>query len=97
YRTVEAFPRRGEGERAAYNLGRLKATWLAEGEGLDVTHQALEPSLRFTAASRGGWVAPQLKLPVYPEPRRRRRGAAGPAGEGGARHGGPGGARRGAL
>ena len=30
YRTVVAFPRRGEGERAAYNLGRLKATWLAE-------------------------------------------------------------------
>ncbi len=28
YRTVVAFPRRGEGERAAYNLGRLKATWL---------------------------------------------------------------------
>ena len=31
YRTVVAFPRRGEGERAAYNLGRLKATWLGEG------------------------------------------------------------------
>ena len=30
YRTVVAFPRRGEGERAAYNLGRLKASWLAE-------------------------------------------------------------------
>ena len=30
YRTVVAFPRRGEGERAAYNLGRLKATWLTE-------------------------------------------------------------------
>ncbi len=28
YRTVVAFPRRGEGERAAYNLGRLKAGWL---------------------------------------------------------------------
>ena len=34
YRTVVAFPRRGEGERAAYNLGRLKATWL--GEDVDV-------------------------------------------------------------
>ena len=31
YRTVVAFPRRGEGERAAYNLARLKATWLGEG------------------------------------------------------------------
>ena len=98
YRTVVAFPRRGEGERAAYNLGRLKATWLAEGEGLDVTHQALEPSLRFTAASlREGFVAPQLKLAVYPEHRLLRRRRAERAGEGGARHGGPGGARRGAL
>ena len=33
YRTVVAFPRRGEGERAAYNLGRLKATWLGEDAG----------------------------------------------------------------
>ena len=32
YRTVVAFPRRGEGERAAYNLGRLKATWLGDGD-----------------------------------------------------------------
>jgi transcription-repair coupling factor (superfamily II helicase) len=76
YRTVVAFPRRGEGERAAYNLGRLKATWLGEGEGVDVGHQALEPSLRFATASlREGFVAPQLKLAVYPEHRllRRRR------------------------
>ncbi len=29
YRTVVAFPHRGEGERAAYNLARLKAAWLA--------------------------------------------------------------------
>jgi transcription-repair coupling factor (superfamily II helicase) len=98
YRTVVAFPRRGEGERAAYNLGRLKATWLAEGESLDVTHQALEPSLRFAAASlREGFVAPQLKLAVYPEHRLLRRRRAERAGEGGARHGGPGGSRRGAL
>jgi transcription-repair coupling factor (superfamily II helicase) len=85
YRAVVAFPRRGEGERAAYNLGRLKATWL--GEGVDVTRQDLEPSLRFAAASlREGFVAPQLKLAVYPEHRllrRRRRpgdGAEGPVG-----------------
>src|SRR6202022_2445945 len=49
YRTVVAFPRRGEGERAAYNLGRLRASWL--GEGVDVGHQVLEPSLRFATAS----------------------------------------------
>jgi transcription-repair coupling factor (superfamily II helicase) len=74
YRTVVAFPRRGEGERAAYNLGRLKATWL--GEDLDVGRQVLEPSLRFAAASlREGFVAPQLRLAVFPEHRllRRRR------------------------
>jgi transcription-repair coupling factor (superfamily II helicase) len=28
YRTVVTFPHRGEGERAAYNLARLKATWM---------------------------------------------------------------------
>ncbi len=51
YRTVVAFPRRGEGERAAYNLGRLKATWL--GEDVDVGRQVLEPSLQI----RGGVAA----------------------------------------
>ena len=34
YRTVVAFPHRGEGERAAYNLARLKATWLSEAGAL---------------------------------------------------------------
>ncbi len=96
YRTVVAFPRRGEGERAAYNLGRMKATWLAED--VDAGHQVLEPSLRFAAASlREGFVAPQLKLAIFPEHRLLRRRRAERAGEGGARHGGPGGARRGAL
>src|SRR5207237_3705109 len=32
YRTVVAFARRGEGERVAYNLGRLKVDWL-DGDG----------------------------------------------------------------
>jgi transcription-repair coupling factor (superfamily II helicase) len=91
---VVAFPRRGEGERAAFNLGRLTATWLAED--IDVGHQVLEPSLRFTAASlREGFVAPQLKLAVFPEHRLlRRRRAARPDDLGGPRRGG---ARRGAL
>jgi transcription-repair coupling factor (superfamily II helicase) len=92
YRTVVAFPRRGEGERAAYNLGRLKATWLAED--VDAGRQVLDPSLRFAAASlREGFVAPQLKLAVYPEHRllRRRRAERPGAGPGG------GGRRRGAL
>jgi transcription-repair coupling factor (superfamily II helicase) len=91
YRTVVAFPRRGEGERAAFNLGRLKATWLAED--LNAGHNVLEPSLRFAAASlREGFVAPQLKLAVYPEHRlmRRRRAERGSGPSGGA-------GRRGAL
>ncbi len=96
YRTVVAFPRRGEGERAAYNLGRLKASWL--GEGIDAGASPLEPSLRFAAASlREGFVAPSLKLAVFPEHRllRRRRAERGGADRGA--HGGRAGARRGAL
>jgi transcription-repair coupling factor (superfamily II helicase) len=77
YRTVVSFPRRGEGERTAYNLARLKAAWLGEDDdGKAVTRQVLEPSLRFVTASlREGFIAPQLKLAVYPEHRllRRRR------------------------
>ncbi len=91
YRTVVAFPRRGEGERAAYNLGRLKATWLAED--VDTGRQVLEPSLRFAAASlREGFVAPQLKLAVYPEHRLLRRRRAERPGDGR-----PSSRRRGAL
>jgi transcription-repair coupling factor (superfamily II helicase) len=96
YRTVVAFPQRGEGERAAYNLGRLKASWL--GEGVDAGASPQEPSLRFAAASlREGFVAPSLKLAVFPEHRllRRRRAERGGADRGA--HGGRGGARRGAL
>jgi transcription-repair coupling factor (superfamily II helicase) len=72
YRTVVAFARRGEGERAAYNLARLSAPWLERDSG------AGEPagSLRFAQASlREGFVAAGLRLAVIPEHRlfRRRR------------------------
>ncbi len=82
YRTVVAFPRRGEGERAAYNLARMKADWL--DADVDVTRAPLEPSLRFAAASlREGFVAPSLKLAVFPEHRLlRRRRAERPGGSG---------------
>ncbi|HUO74476.1 MAG TPA: transcription-repair coupling factor [Solirubrobacteraceae bacterium] len=68
YRTVVAFARRGEGERAAYNLGRLKVAWLDGGEppaGLTFAHARLQ----------GGFIAPQFHLAVIPEHRlfRRRR------------------------
>jgi len=88
YRTVVAFPRRGEGERAAYNLARVKARWLGEdGETAMLARpgQVLEASLRFAAASlREGFVAPQLKLAVYPEHRLLRHRRAGRGGVGAA-------------
>ncbi len=118
YRTVVAFPRRGEGERAAYNLARLKATWLGETAaragtpggssvldsdgaapteshlrpGVDVSAAPLQASLRFAAASlREGFIAPSLKLAVFPEHRllRRRRAerTAGAGLDGGSRRG----------
>jgi len=100
YRTVVAFPRRGEGERAAYNLGRMKATWLGEDVGAGrsaIGFQPLEPSLRFAAASlREGFVAPQLKLAVFPEHRLLRRRRAERAGAA-ADQDGRGRVRRGAL
>ena len=85
YSTVVAWGRRGEGERAAYNLARLKATWLGEG-----TPAGAEASLRFTTSRlREGFVAPGFRLAVIPEHRlfRRRR----------AEREQPGIARRGAL
>ncbi|MGA2928810.1 MAG: DEAD/DEAH box helicase, partial [Solirubrobacteraceae bacterium] len=74
YRTVVAFARRGEGERAGYNLGRLKVGWLGEGEPrpgeITFAHARLEQ----------GFIAPQFHLAVIPEHRlfRRRRAAEGP-------------------
>ena len=71
YRAVVAFPRRGEGERAAYNLGRLRASWLEDGAGgAGGARTPQQPALWFAAASlRDGFVAPQLKLAVFPEHR----------------------------
>jgi transcription-repair coupling factor (superfamily II helicase) len=77
YRTVVAWPQRGEGERAAYNLARLKASWL--GESSDGPHPRSPPMqspLRFAhVALRDGFVAAGLRLAVIPEHRlfRRRR------------------------
>ncbi len=71
YRTVVTFARRGEGERAAYNLGRLKVSWLeASGNG------AAPAPLTFAHARlQVGFIAPQFHLAVIPEHRlfRRRR------------------------
>jgi len=74
YRTIVAWPQRGEGERAAYNLARLKASWLGEEDGW--VGQIHENPLRFAhIALRDGFIAAGLKLAVIPEHRlfRRRR------------------------
>src|SRR3954451_7392171 len=65
YTTVVTWPRRGEGERAAYNLARVRAKWLGE-EG--------EADIRFAEARlRDGFIAGGLKLAVLPEHRLFRR------------------------
>ena len=83
YRTVVAFARRGEGERAAYNLGRLKVNWLEE------SRDGLPPGAITFAQARlqNGFIAPQFHLAVVPEHRlfRRRRVAERP--DGGRRRG----------
>ena len=76
YRTVLAFSRRGDGERFAYNLGRLKVHWLDEaGEA------AVGPGLLTLAEARlqNGFIAPQFHLAVIPDHRLfQRRKAADP-------------------
>jgi transcription-repair coupling factor (superfamily II helicase) len=73
YRTVVAFERHGEAERARYNLARLDPPFLA-GEPPE------QGSVRFAdAALRDGFLAPELKLAVVPYRRLVHRRAAAPA------------------
>ena len=76
YRTVVAWARHGEAERARYNLARLRAEFLDGGPA------PAEPGVLFADASlREGFLAPQLKLAILPEHRLlRRRRAAPPEG-----------------
>ena len=76
YRTVVAWARQGEAERAAYNLDRVRA------EFLDGKPASPEPGVSFAAANlREGFLAPSLKLAILPEHRLlRRRRAERPAG-----------------
>src|SRR5579884_3909093 len=66
YHTVVAFARRGEGERAAYNLGRLKVRWLEPGENGAGETRMLTFAL---ARLQNGFIAPQLHLAVIPDHR----------------------------
>ena len=80
YRTVVAFDGQGEAERARYNLDRLDATLLVGGR------LSPEPGLAFAAARlRDGFVAPELRLAVYPFRRlvHRRRAPEPPVGRAG--------------
>jgi transcription-repair coupling factor (superfamily II helicase) len=80
YRTVLTFARRGEGERFAYNLGRLKTRWLGEDEEAPRT-----PGQITLSASRlqVGFIAPQFHLAVIPDHRlfQRRKAADRPGGQ----------------
>ena len=66
YRTVLTFARRGEGERFAYNLGRLKVRWIGEAE-----ESAPQAGLITLAQARlqSGFIAPQFHLAVIPDHR----------------------------
>ena len=80
YRTVVTFAVKGEGERAAYNLGRLKVAWLGD-DGDQARSPSADKALTFAHARlREGFIAPQFHLAVIPEHRlfRRRRAPEGP-------------------
>src|ERR1700759_4481470 len=81
YRTILTFARRGEGERFAYNLGRLKTRWLGEHED-GVVPQAGQITMA-TARLQTGFIAPQFHLAVIPDHRlfQRRRAAEKPGRE----------------
>jgi len=82
YRTVLAFARRGEGERLAYNLGRLKVRWLGEENGAGGGDAG---AVTFAQARlQTGFIAPQFHLAVIPEHRLFHRRRA-PEGAGGSR------------
>ena len=81
YRTIIAWARHGEAERAAYNLDRVKATFL---NGNEAPH---DPGLHFAASSlREGFLSPSHEAGHHPRapaaappPRRAARRARAPA------------------
>ncbi|HWE08140.1 MAG TPA: transcription-repair coupling factor [Solirubrobacteraceae bacterium] len=81
YRTILTFARRGEGERFAYNLGRLKTRWLGESDD-GVKPQAGQITMAH-ARLQAGFIAPQFHLAVIPDHRlfQRRRAAEQPSRE----------------
>jgi transcription-repair coupling factor (superfamily II helicase) len=80
YRTILTFARKGEGERFAYNLGRLRTRWLDDGD--DTPASAGQITMAW-ARLQGGFIAPQFHLAVIPDHRlfARRRAAEKPGRE----------------
>ncbi|HEX2233659.1 MAG TPA: transcription-repair coupling factor, partial [Thermoleophilaceae bacterium] len=75
YRTIVTWARRGEAERAQYNLARVHVSFL------DGRAAPAEAGLTFAHASlREGFLAPGLKLAIVPEHRLLRRRRAEPQG-----------------
>ncbi|MGI8712667.1 MAG: transcription-repair coupling factor [Solirubrobacteraceae bacterium] len=76
YRTVLTFAGRGDGDRFAYNLGRLKVSWLGENENKTYSHERGLLTLAH-ARLQVGFIAPQFHLAVIPDHRlfQRRRAA----------------------
>ena len=72
YRTIVAFARRGEGERAAYNLGRLKVAWLDGADGAE-RDADVRPRAAAERVHRAA-VPPRRdpRAPAVPAPARRR-------------------------
>ncbi len=94
YRTVVAWPRRGDGERAAFNFARLKGEWIdaadvtKPGQALPPDHELRPTTVSFVQARlRDGFVAPGIELAVIPDHRlfRRRRQQREDAAKGGGR------------
>ncbi len=80
YHTVVAFARRGEGERFAYNLGRLKVQWLDGAENGTAAPTGRAGPINFVASRlQAGFIAPQFHLAVIPEHRLLRRRRPAPA------------------
>ncbi|MBV8431047.1 MAG: DEAD/DEAH box helicase, partial [Solirubrobacterales bacterium] len=65
YQTVVAFARKGEGERFAYNLGRLKVDWLDGQPAPGAAGRIMLTQARLQT----GFIAPQFHLAVIPEHR----------------------------
>src|SRR5829696_7372577 len=59
YTALVTWPSKGQGERAAYNLARVKASWSSSAEGLVFEEATL----------RDGFIAPGIKLAAVPEHR----------------------------